>query len=528
MSADPGRASRWSAIPGGGPVLVLGLLCIPIILFGLDRYSLVNGDEEVYHVIAATMVESGDWIRLELYGEHRVFDTFLNAPLQYWARAILITLFGDTVWTVRILSALFAVASVFMTFRLARHLGDRRSAFLAGLVQLTTFQFIYLHSARTGELEPIVVFLITLIAFLFIRSVETGRSFVPHHLCLAVLMNIKTPIVLVPLLAELACFALLAQARPAFRRFALSGLVILPFGLTWHAFRMIALWEPFTGVIDRMAEEATGAWAGGRLEGWLFNLAFYGLTLLFGAFPYSLTYPLALTDVLRREQAAGERFRWHVLVLFIAAVLLFYTFIGKHYRWYVMPAYPFLSIMVGSWLARLPARKATGPMLAGLAVLLALFSWIGVSLIDYNPFVAKAFRIPMVIQLHSAWGVSPAIGAVLTFALILALLLGLRRALGPRLPSYLAVGIAAVLLPYGLVRVLLPLRFIDHQSSMALLRSELDARKAAGVPLEYPIDPGIRLRWDARFYLGDEYRIERRERRAFLLHPKQAAGDELR
>ena len=44
------------------PCLALGLLSIPIILYGLGSYSLVNGDEHIYHVIARTMVESGQRI----------------------------------------------------------------------------------------------------------------------------------------------------------------------------------------------------------------------------------------------------------------------------------------------------------------------------------------------------------------------------------------------------------------------------------------------------------------------------------
>ena len=78
-------------------------------------------------------------------------------------------------WTMRILSALFAIASVLMTYRLTLYLvNDRRAAFLAGLIQLTTMQFVHLHSARTGELEPLITFLYTLCALLFLGGAYAG------------------------------------------------------------------------------------------------------------------------------------------------------------------------------------------------------------------------------------------------------------------------------------------------------------------------------------------------------------------
>ena len=54
---------------------LLVVLSIPLIFWGLGDYSLVNDDEEIYHVVARTMVETGDWTRLQFYDEHRVYDT---------------------------------------------------------------------------------------------------------------------------------------------------------------------------------------------------------------------------------------------------------------------------------------------------------------------------------------------------------------------------------------------------------------------------------------------------------------------
>ena len=80
-------------------------LSLPVLFYGLGSYSVVNADEGFYHYVARNMVETGNWLRLEFTGEHRIYDTFMNAPIQYWARGLVIAIFGDSLWTMRILSA---------------------------------------------------------------------------------------------------------------------------------------------------------------------------------------------------------------------------------------------------------------------------------------------------------------------------------------------------------------------------------------------------------------------------------------
>ena len=64
-------------------VFALIVLSIPIIFWGLGSYSVANNDEAYYHSVARTMVDTGNWLRLEFTGEHRLYDTFMNAPLHY-------------------------------------------------------------------------------------------------------------------------------------------------------------------------------------------------------------------------------------------------------------------------------------------------------------------------------------------------------------------------------------------------------------------------------------------------------------
>jgi 4-amino-4-deoxy-L-arabinose transferase-like glycosyltransferase len=145
------------------------------------------------------MLASGNFLELRSGGAVYVYDTFANAPLQYWARAGVASVLGKSMLSMRILSALSALLAVLVTYRLVLYLGGRRAGLAAGIVLITSFQFLYLHSARTGELEPTVCLLLVSCALLFIRTIdEPSRHWWPHHLLLAVLFNLKAPIVVIP------------------------------------------------------------------------------------------------------------------------------------------------------------------------------------------------------------------------------------------------------------------------------------------------------------------------------------------
>ncbi len=494
---------------------MLSLLAVPLILLGLGSYGLVNGDEGAYHGIAAGMVESGNWFRLDLLGEHRIYDTFMNAPLQYWARAVVITLFGSSLWTMRILSALFAVASVLMTYRLVLYIADRRAAVLAGIVQLTTLQFLYLHSARTGELEPVLCFVITLLAWCFVRAVLEGKSWIPHHLCLVLLINLKAPVVLIPLFAEICCFAALVITRPHFWRFARAACWVLPLGLTWHLAQMIVHWDAFLTVARQMGGEVAGAvddqyrpgTMPGLESGLLRNTGFYVWVLLFGAFPYALVYPLAVVSGVRSGDTARERLPWKVLALFVLAFFVFYSIVDKHHAWYILPAIPLLSAFVGRWLSALGRRSPGTPLLCGAALVFALCVWLDVGLGELNPFATRAYRLPMDTVLRPPPAGAPWAAIAITTLVAAALLFGLRRVLGRRMGVAFASGLTLLLVGYAAVRVVSPLQHLGHRSETTRFHAELSERAARGEVVEYPLSAPVPFSWETRHYFGRDHEI---------------------
>lgn len=488
------------------PIAVLVVLAVPIIFYGLGNYSPLNNDEVFYHYVARNMVETGDWFRLEFTGEHRVYDTFMNAPIQYWARAALIAAFGDNRWTMRIMSSVFGLLAVLMTYRLAVYVAGTRAAFLASLIQLTLFQYVYQHCARTGELEPILCFVFTLLAYLFLRAIETGRSFVPHHVCLIVLMNLKLPLVIVPVLAELAYFAMTPEARRRFTAWMLAGL-ILPLGLVWHVAQLFLLGDEAWHVFQKMAGQASGA-AAKRDTSFFQNACFYAKTVMFGTFPYALAFPPAVVGLLAVRTNRQEHVRMRLLVLYPVAVVVFFIFVRKFFPWYIIPAYPFLCVFLGIWLDRLRSVMQHTWLIAVSALLCALLIWIRPEWA--NPFFWRELKMAPEVTWRQFLSLSPALGILITGGLFAVGLYASRALLRDRFAAVVAYGLTVVLIGYAGVRILQPLKHTHYVSPMETLKYELATDRAAGKPYRFPIPITERGIFKVRYFFGDDFKIVRR------------------
>ena len=508
------------------PVAVLTLLSIPIIFYRLGSYSLVNGDEGLYHYVARHMLEAGEWFRLEFTGEHRVYDTFMNAPIHYWAKAVLIAAFGDSYWTMRILSAAFGLLSVLMTYRLAGYLANRWAAFVAGLLQLTTVQFIYLHGARTGEMETIVTFFITLAAYLLLRALERGRSFVPHFICLAVLANLKLPLVIVPIAADFLFLTLTRAARSRLRGWALTGLAILPLGLAWHIGQALAIGDQFWQVMGTMTRQASAGSDFGAettLGVIIGNALFYGQVILFGAFPMAVAYPFAIVGVLASGEGPRQRRALRLPLVYAATVVAYFAVVAQHYPWYIIPMYPFLSALLAIWLERLRRAAPNTPVVLAASVILALLLWLHVEIRSFNPFAVVAREI----QGETSWRELLPVPLWLGFPVSVLVLAGLLhnavllwRARSARAIAY---GLVVILIGLAGVRTLHPLEYTENQSDLARLRARITEAEAAGETLDYPIPVPEFAPLKVRYYFGDDFdiRVMRQDGGLrFFLYPK--------
>ena len=112
---------------------VVVFLIVSVFVVGVR--PMVQPDEPRYGIIAAEMVESGEWFALRMAG----FHYYEKPPMGYWMIAASIQLFGENAFAIRLPSAIAAGLSALAAWLIAvRITGRRAMGPLAFIVQATT------------------------------------------------------------------------------------------------------------------------------------------------------------------------------------------------------------------------------------------------------------------------------------------------------------------------------------------------------------------------------------------------------
>ena len=143
-------------------VLVLGA--------GLGLRDPWPADEPRFALVARQMVESGDWLF-----PHRGSELYADKPpLFMWLQAAAYTVLGN--WRVAFLlpSLLAALGTLWCVVDLGRRMWTRRVGLYAGWALLFALQFTW--QAKKAQIDPLVVFWITLANYGLLRHLLQGRG----------------------------------------------------------------------------------------------------------------------------------------------------------------------------------------------------------------------------------------------------------------------------------------------------------------------------------------------------------------
>ncbi|MBF0254344.1 MAG: glycosyltransferase family 39 protein, partial [Candidatus Omnitrophica bacterium] len=171
-------------------VLFLFLAASAAYLWQLGAGSLASWDEAYYAVTSRGIFQTGDWVHL------RFFDTpiFDKPPLYYWVTAVFYHLAGVSEWTTRLFSALSGIGLVIAVYVLGRELFGRQAAVAAGVVLLTSKDFI--HYARWGTLDVAECLFLTLAVIGFVRGFSRPASWLLFWVACALAVMTKGPLIL--------------------------------------------------------------------------------------------------------------------------------------------------------------------------------------------------------------------------------------------------------------------------------------------------------------------------------------------
>jgi 4-amino-4-deoxy-L-arabinose transferase-like glycosyltransferase len=320
-----------------------------LVAVALVLRPLLPVDETRYLSVAWEMWRRGDWLVPSLNGA----PYSDKPPLLFWCILLGWRVFGVNEWWPRLLSPLYALASVLLLIRLSRHLSPGRSSraevalpFMSGALWVTYSTLVLFDTLLA------LCVLIALSGVVEALRGHQGQGWLMYGAGLGLGALAKGPVVLVHALPV----ALLAPwwekgSRPAGWRAWYLGVigalgVAAALGFGWalsagshagRAYEAAILWKQTAG---RMAK------AFAHQRPWWWYLPLLPLVL----FPWSLWPPLWKALAAMRSESADLALRF-ALACIIPAVFLLSLISGKQVH-YLMPVIPPFAILAGSACAR--------------------------------------------------------------------------------------------------------------------------------------------------------------------------------
>jgi 4-amino-4-deoxy-L-arabinose transferase-like glycosyltransferase len=455
-----GRSTDWNPgfppLPVGLIILLLGLLLTVPSWFTRDLW---NPDEPRYAEVAREMIVSGDWLVPHLNG-----DIYAEKPpLFFWLSALLQVL-GFGVGAGRIVGAGFAIATLFLTWGVARLWWPARTALLSVFVLATTVQFGII--GKEGVLDIPLTFFIMLAVYGFCRHRRDGGRWIAlFYAGMGFSVLIKGPVgILIAALAAVT-FTLITDGPRGLRaRHPLWGIPLIAaiVGL-WLVPAMIHGGEEYARIILFRQNVGRMVTSWSHRQPWFYY--FTNLPLHF--FPWIVFTPFAIVAALwRNRKPAGRPDLW-LVAWFLAGFAIFSLISGKRAR-YLLPLYPPLAILVAVWIDRALQPAATGWMkrwtrrlfVVDHIVFIAL-GFLFLAVLLAGPFVSSSYRAdePQVMAMIDgmlAWPANVGL-ALFGIALVGSGIWGGGTALRGRLDRACGLAVAAMLiLSLGIDLVLAP------------------------------------------------------------------------
>jgi len=337
-------------------IILLGTLSAAVFFFQLGSPKLDSWDEAIYAQASKEMVISGDWITPHWNQK----EFFQKPPLLLWLTALLFRIFGVSEFTARAVSALSGIGVVLLTYLLAGKFFGQVPAVVSSVAMLASaplFEF-----ARFGTMDVLLTLFILLTVYSYVKTNEDSRWWLAVGIGCGLAVMTKGAAA-VPLLGALLIASVLDRKR--FGSELWAGIVLfIVIGGTWH-FAMIYL-HGKVFLDDYLGRHVLARAISGVDE--KPESVFYYLSVV-GVF-----FPLLPFGLLRLWK---ERDVSPIVPILGLATILFYSFIWTKHAWYILPALPFLSVLIA------PAR---GSSLRLWIYLLMIILSVGVIVIQQNRF----------------------------------------------------------------------------------------------------------------------------------------------
>lgn len=358
----------------------IALLCALLFGFMLGNRPLSAPDEGRYTEIPREMVQSGDYITPRLNG----VKYFEKPPLMYWLAAVSIKGWGVSEKALRFWPAFFGFLTVLGVYATGRMLYNRRAGWYAAGI-LATSTLFYAHT-RILILDMLVSAFISLGLFSFLASTQENFSKKARFVFLMGFFVASAGAVMAKGLIGavlpggiILTWALVARSwQPLKSAFNPLGILLfLVLTAPWHIlaslknpefFDFYFIHEHFTRYLEKVHNRYQPFW-------------FFIPLILLGFFPWTTVVLKAFWQAIGQSVKGG--IQAHIaqtkedlfLGIWACFIFLFFSFSHSKLIPYILPVFPPLAVMGGSYLAKTfsEAKKpARGLSVSSLLLVLGL------------------------------------------------------------------------------------------------------------------------------------------------------------
>jgi 4-amino-4-deoxy-L-arabinose transferase-like glycosyltransferase len=352
-----------------GDLLLILFFAAAVLLanIGVAR-EFYSDDEYLYAKIAAEMFHRGDlWVPTWL-GK----AAFYKPPFTYWLMMLGYSVFGVSLTAARISVAATGVCTAWLLFLLGRRLYGREGAWLAGLLFITSFG--YLFYGRVGMMDMPLTLFIAAAIYSFYRAFEDESK--QHAAAFFVLAGastlVKGPVSAVIILM-FGVLMLVIYGRPGriFNAWGAAGIVAgIALVLLWPAAMYFrgewGEWYRFFVLRENLGKFTDQAYS-------IFKMLPYILQYFF---PWSLLFIAGAAVLFRRGALSGRKFVYPLFWMLCATAVFIIPAVKL--PWYMLPSLPAAALFTaGAWVelkgsrpARIGAAATVMPALILLAALL--------------------------------------------------------------------------------------------------------------------------------------------------------------
>jgi 4-amino-4-deoxy-L-arabinose transferase-like glycosyltransferase len=341
---------RWTYLGLAAFIVVVWFATLPL-------RPLFNPDEGRYAEIPREILSGGDWVIPHLNG----LAYIEKPPLQYWATALSLRVFGQGEFGARFYTALCALGTLLVVWWVARRLWSLAAAWRAAAVLCSMGLFLVLGQLLTLDMSLTLYMTLALAGFLLAQAeggpadqAADGRSRERRWMLIAWIATAlgvltKGLVAAAIPVAVLVLYSLFARDFSSWRRLHASlGLpLFLLISIPWHwlAARRLPDFLNFYFVHEHLARYLTPS--ADRNEAWWF----YGIVFLLGSLPWTVSALRAMLGGWRRTHRRGEFDSILFLRVWVLFVCVFFSLSDSKLIPYILPAMPALALAV----AALPA-----------------------------------------------------------------------------------------------------------------------------------------------------------------------------